>query len=75
MSSCFHLVILLVLEFTLQVHFGIFFVVFVRCKFFTGGRVCEVRADLGSLVPLKFLFGFIGFSFSLVDSFLPIETV
>lgn len=28
-------------------------------SFFTGGHVCEVRADLGSLVPLKFLFGFV----------------
>ena len=28
-------------------------------KFFIGGRVCDVRVDLGSLVSLKFLFGFV----------------
>ena len=35
------------------------------------GRVCDVRADFGSLVALKFLFGFVNrrFSFSLVCSF------
>ena len=35
---------------------------------FIGGRVCDVRADVGTLVSLKFLFGFFmqRFSFSLV---------
>ena len=44
---------------------------------FIGGRVCDVRTDLGSLVSLKFLFGFGNqrFSFSLVCSFLPITTM
>ena len=74
MSSCFHLVILLVLEFMLR-SLEYSSLLSSGVSFFTGGRVCEVRADLGSLVPLKFLFGFVGFSFSLVFSFLPIATV
>ena len=43
----------------------------VRCKFYIDGRVCDVRADFGSLVSLKFLFGFVNrrFSSSLVCSF------
>ena len=49
----------------------------VRCYFFIGGRVCDVRAVLGSLVSLKVLFGFVNqrFSFSLVCSFFPIATM
>ena len=31
---------------------------FVRCEFFTGGCVCDIRADLGPVVSLKSLFGF-----------------
>ena len=59
MFACFHLVILNLCFFRKSswVYFGIFFLAFVRCKFFTGGRAREVRADLGPLVPLKFLFG------------------
>ena len=46
----------------------------VRCYFLIGGRVCDVRADLGSLVSLKFLFGFV-ISLSLVCSLLSIATM
>ena len=51
--------------------------VVVRCQFFIGGRVCDVRADLGTLVSLKFLFGFFHqrFSFSLVCSSSSIATM
>ena len=37
-----------------------------------GGRVCGERADLGSRVSLKFLFGFVNqsFSFSVVCTLL-----
>ena len=64
MFSCFHLVILLVLEFMLtsQIYLSPFLeyssLAFVRCEFFTGGCVCDVRADIGPVVSLKFLFGF-----------------
>ena len=46
-------------------------------RFFIGGRVCGVRADLGTLVSLKFLFGFVTqrFSFWFVCSFSPIATM
>ena len=37
----------------------------VRCQFFIDGRVCNVRADNGSLVSLKFLFGFVNQRISL----------
>ena len=44
---------------------------------FTGGRVRSVKAELGSLLLSKFLFGFGNqhFSFSFVGSFLPIATM
>ena len=60
--SCFDYLLLHVLEFLLSS---------------LGGRVCDVRADLSSLVSLKFLFGCVNqhFSFSLVCSFLPIATM
>ena len=44
---------------------------------FRGWSCCDVRADLGSLVSLKLLFGFgnQSFSFSFVCSFLSITTM
>ena len=62
MFSCFDHLLLHVLEFLLSS---------------LGGRVCNVRAVLGSLVSLKFLFGCVNqrFSFSLVCSFLPIAAM
>ena len=44
---------------------------------FMSGRVSDVRTDLGSLVSLKLLFGFVNqrYSFSLVYSFLSIKTM
>ena len=80
--SCFDLLFLLVLEFMLSSRIYLMsfqeysLLVIVRCQFFIGGRAFDVRADHGSLVSFKFLFGFVNlrFSFSLVCSFLPIET-
>ena len=80
---CFDLLRLLVLEFLLNSR--VYLMPFqeyssfaiVRCYFFIGGRVCDVRADLVTLVSLKFLFGFVNqrFSFSLVCSPSPIATM
>ena len=72
----------LVLEFVLSSRIYLkpfkeyFSLAFVRC-FFIGGRVCDVRADRGSLVSLKFLFGSVNqhSSFPLVCSFLPIAAM
>ena len=83
MFFCFDLLRLLVLEFLLnsRVYLMPFqeysSLAIVRFYFFIGGRVCDVRADLVTLVSLKFLFGFVNqrFSFSLVCSLSPIATV
>ena len=80
---CFDLLRLLVLEFLLnsRVYLMPFqeysSLAIVRCYFFIGGRVCDVRANLVTLVSLKFLFGFVNqrFSFSLVCSLSPIATM
>ena len=65
--SCLDIFILLVLEFMLSSRMYLIpFLEYscldlVRCEFFTGGRVFEVRADPISLFSLKFLF-VIGFA-------------
>ena len=43
----------------LSFSFGIFLSEPSRFAFFTGGSVCDVRADLGLLVLLRVLFGLI----------------
>ena len=69
--SCFDVLLLLVLEFLLssRVYLMPFqeysSLAIVRCQFFIDGRVCNVRADNGSLVSLKFLFGFVNQRISL----------
>ena len=65
--SCLDIFILIVLEFMLSSRMYLIpFLEYscldlVRCEFFTGSRVCEVRADPISLFSLKFLFA-IGFA-------------